>query len=264
MGRIVRAGSAIERTAEKDEAAQAIAAKRQFPCVPPSSLGTSLSGRGNCFRPRLCVMAILYRAELRPTKMELLSRWLPDQPWFSAGGSAGLQPVGSYRFDDPDGEVGIEIHLVAVESTVFQVPLTYRGAPLHGGESALVCTMEHSVLGKRWIYDACADPVYTAALAATVLTGRAQAEQFLVVEGGLEAVANSVHVVSTGTPDARVPDVRPAAPFTVDGVTIIETGELKLSVVRVLDLGGGSSEVATITGTWEGQATPVHLASGTV
>ena len=34
------------------------------------------------------------------------------------------------------------------------VPLTYRGAPLAGGEADLVGTTEHSALGTRWVYDA--------------------------------------------------------------------------------------------------------------
>ncbi|WP_432526090.1 maltokinase N-terminal cap-like domain-containing protein [Kineococcus mangrovi] len=38
--------------------------------------------------------------------------------------------LGSYRFDDPDGEVGTETHLLATaDGQVLQVPLTCRGAP---------------------------------------------------------------------------------------------------------------------------------------
>ncbi len=62
--------------------------------------------------------------------------------------------------------MGVETLLVRVgEGPVLQVPLTYRGAPLPGGESALVGTMEHSVLGPRWVYDGTGDPVYVATLA---------------------------------------------------------------------------------------------------
>ena len=55
------------------------------------------------------------------------------------------------------------------EPVVYQVPLTYRGAPLEGGQHALVGTMEHSVLGRRWVYDGPHDPVYAAQLLALVL-----------------------------------------------------------------------------------------------
>ncbi len=98
-------------------------------------------------------MAMLHQATLTPTKAELIAAWLPGQPWF-AGDAGAVRLVGAYRFDDPAGEVGIESHLVEVGGRTFHVPLTYRGAPLDGAEAFLVGTMEHSVLGRRWVYDA--------------------------------------------------------------------------------------------------------------
>ncbi|MGC4856177.1 maltokinase N-terminal cap-like domain-containing protein [Micromonospora sp. DT4] len=72
---------------------------------------------------------------------------------------------GAYRFDDPAGEVGIETMLVAAaDGPVHQVPLTYRAAPLDDVDEWLVGTTEHSALGRRWVYDGCADPVYAAAV----------------------------------------------------------------------------------------------------
>ncbi len=44
-------------------------------------------------------------------------------------------------------------------------------APLAGAEDALVGTMEHSVLGTRWTYDALADSVYQAELLRTIVEG---------------------------------------------------------------------------------------------
>lgn len=76
-------------------------------------------------------MAIIHQAELRPTKMELLNQWLPGRPWFPGPGST-LEKVGAFRFDDPDGEVGLETILVGTDDVVFQVPLSYRGAPWPG------------------------------------------------------------------------------------------------------------------------------------
>jgi hypothetical protein len=71
-------------------------------------------------------VAILHsNAEITPTKPELLATWLPTQPWF--GDASALRLVGAYRFDDPDGAVGMETHLVrAGDGPVLQVPLTYR------------------------------------------------------------------------------------------------------------------------------------------
>src|SRR5699024_7591297 len=112
--------------------------------------------------------------KLSPSKSELLQKWLPSQPWFR-GDASTLVRLGAFRFDDPAGEVGIETHILAVEGVAYQVPLTYRGAPLEDAEDFLVTTMEHSVLGTRWVYDATGDPVYLHELAAAILAGKPQA-----------------------------------------------------------------------------------------
>ena len=101
-------------------------------------------------------MAILHAAQLSPSKPELIAAWMLAAPYYS-GGAPTLTPVGAYRFDDPAGEVGIETHLVRdADGTIYQVPLTYRSAPLAGAR--LAGEMEHSVLGHRYVYDATTDP----------------------------------------------------------------------------------------------------------
>lgn len=135
-------------------------------------------------------MAILHRAVLQPTKIELLTAWLPKQPW-SPEAVNGLDRVTTFRFDDPAGEVGLEVLLVRADdgaggSVLLQVPLTYRAAPLTGAESHLVGTLEHSVLGKRWVYDACADPVFTAVLAATILDAGTNAQEIVAGDDGTQ------------------------------------------------------------------------------
>ncbi|EEP70210.1 hypothetical protein MCAG_00537 [Micromonospora sp. ATCC 39149] len=50
-------------------------------------------------------MVLLHRAEIRPTKLELLSAWLPGRPWFQGEVDAGVERVAAYRFDDPAGQV---------------------------------------------------------------------------------------------------------------------------------------------------------------
>ncbi|MEV6611453.1 hypothetical protein [Kutzneria sp. NPDC051319] len=97
-------------------------------------------------------------ATLTPSFREFLPPWLARQPWHRGDGVPELRPVGFFRFEDPAGEVGIEIHVIEAGGVVYQVPMTYRGAPLDGG--ALIVTAEHSVLGPRWIYQAETDPVW--------------------------------------------------------------------------------------------------------
>jgi hypothetical protein len=125
-------------------------------------------------------MAVIHHTELKPTKLELLASWLPSRPWYSSGaGRPQLAKAGGFRLDDPQGEVGIEFMVVTDTSgthpTSYLVPLTYRGAPLDGAEHALVGTMEHGVLGRRWAYDGCHDPVLVAQLLA-LIEGRVQAQ----------------------------------------------------------------------------------------
>ena len=206
-------------------------------------------------------MALLHNAEISPTKLEALSGWLPSRLWAAGLDAAALTNAGAYRFDDPDGEVGIETILVRTgDGALLQVPLTYRGAPLAGAEDALVATMEHSVLGSRWIYDGCADPVCVRALAAAVLTGGREAELDYDSGAGIERRQPTVRVVGSGTPGAAVPPVD--AVTSVDGPlwTVVRAGALTLSVRRRLD-GDEDPAGGTLRGTWSGQDEPVVLAA---
>lgn len=205
-------------------------------------------------------MAIIQQAELRPTKLELLSAWLPLQPWFTGHGS-DLRKVASFRFDDPEGEVGIETIFLAGSGIVFQVPLSYRASPLHDAESYVVGTMQHSVLGTRWVYDACGDPCYLDAVAAAILTGRPQAEQFLNVDGRLEAMPESVVVGRTGPLHTAVPGTGSPTTRSTDAGTVVRTGKLELLIIRRLNLADLPAGTGALTGTWAGQHTPVELAA---
>jgi len=175
-------------------------------------------------------MALLYAAQLSPTKPELIAAWLPSASYF-AGETATVTPVGAYRFDDPDGEVGIEIHLVRddADGAVYQVPLTYRSAALPGAR--LVGEMEHSVLGHRYVHDATTDPVYVRQLLAAVYEGGREAEQFVHVDGGTpKRVENTAHAWGTGVAGAAVPAVADVQ-VTADGAdTVVEAGEVTVVV----------------------------------
>ncbi|NLJ52638.1 MAG: phosphotransferase [Intrasporangiaceae bacterium] len=126
-------------------------------------------------------MAELHKGTtLRPGKLELLTDWIGDQRWYAAKGSTPeLTVLAAWRLGDRDGEVGIETHIVrddgGPEPVTYQVPLTYRGAPAEELEHALITTMEHGVLGRRWVYDGTHDPVYARELLA-LLRGQVRAE----------------------------------------------------------------------------------------
>ncbi|WP_422770176.1 CG0192-related protein [Plantactinospora sp. WMMC1484] len=206
-------------------------------------------------------MALLHRARLHPGKLELLAAWLPGRPWYQGPVPADVVRVASFRFDDPDGAVGIETMLVSPgEGVVYQVPLTYRDAPLSGGDDWLVGTAEHTALGRRWVYDACGDPVYASALAAAIVTGGSQAEEFFEVDGVRETREPSMTVAGSGTPGSSVPAVQVIRRVVEGGSTTIVTDSVELAVVRRPGAGDGGLAGDALTGTWPGQPTPLPLA----
>ncbi|MDG4797574.1 hypothetical protein [Micromonospora sp. WMMD1082] len=210
-------------------------------------------------------MALLHRAELHPTKLELLATWLPTRDWYEGDSGAEVVRVAAYRFDDPAGEVGIETLLVrAGDGPVHQVPLTYRDAPLGSTDGWLVGTVEHSVLGTRWVYDAPVDPVYAAALAGAVLAGAGQAEEYFEVDGRREVRLPSMEIANDAPGGAGLPDVG-AVRRVVDGdPTVIVTDTVELGVIRrpgIVPASGAAALGGTLTGTWGGVSAPLAYAS---
>ncbi|MER5307471.1 1,4-alpha-glucan branching protein [Streptomyces sp. NPDC002773] len=155
-------------------------------------------------------MAVIHQTTLQPTKLELLTEWLPAREWYT-GTEARPVKAGGFRLDDPAGEVGIEIMVVTDgegdAAVTYLAPMTYRSGPVAGAEHALIGTMEHGVLGKRWVHDATHDPVFVTQLYA-LLTGRAQAQ------------AQS----ETGVPDPTVA-VSPIPAQDADDVEVVRVTE---------------------------------------
>ncbi|MFJ3709806.1 1,4-alpha-glucan branching protein [Streptomyces sp. NBC_01387] len=158
-------------------------------------------------------MAVVHRTTLTPTKLELLASWLPEQSWYRGSGhQPELTKAGGFRLDDPQGEVGIEFMAVTDDSgdgpVTYQVPLTYRGAPLDGADHALIGTSEHGVLGQRWVYDGAHDPVLAAQL-------------FALVVGAAEPQAQN----ASNSPDPTVTSRRAGScPTSATGPTAVADG----------------------------------------
>ncbi|MFG1813691.1 hypothetical protein ACGFIF_08010 [Kribbella sp. NPDC049174] len=205
-------------------------------------------------------MALIHQATLRPSKLELLSDWLPTRGWYD-GPKGEVQRVAAYRFDDPAGAVGLETLLVRVgDGPVHQVPLTYRGAPLAGADDLLLGTADHSVLGKRWIYDGTGDPLYVAELAKAIVANTGQAEQVTQVGDRLEPRELTMSISSNAPADAVAPAVGAIVKIVDTEPTVITTDTVELTIVRRLDT---TPELTgtVLAGTWPGQDTPTTLAS---
>jgi hypothetical protein len=195
-------------------------------------------------------MALIHNATLTPTKLELLGAWLPARTWWPGGGAAGLERLGAARFDDPANEVGVEIFLVKTpEGPLTQVPMTYRAAPLDDAGEWLIGTTEHSVLGTRWVYDAVADPVFVAVLAAAIRTGGQQAAEYLETPEGPVAREPLMTLLGSGSQ----PTGTPAEIIRVDdGATaVVLTNVGELSVTRFPQVTPPDTTL-TLTATWPG------------
>jgi len=205
-------------------------------------------------------MALLYQATLTPSKIDLLQSWVPRQPWIGDADVTTLETVGAYRFDDPDGEVGIETHLLrTADGQVLQVPVTYRGSPVAEAASFLIATTQHSVLGERWVYDACGDPVYVRALATVVVSGGTQAEIDVVTDAGRKRLEATTRVSGSGSSHGALPPIAPLSISNEGTTTVISAGQLELTVLRLVDSDGANGtpgDTLRLVGTW-----PAHNAT---
>ncbi|WP_019808342.1 maltokinase N-terminal cap-like domain-containing protein [Saccharomonospora halophila] len=157
-------------------------------------------------------------ANLEPHFREFLPPWVARQSWYSGIGVPTLWPVGYFRFEDPDGVVGMETHLLSDGTTRCQVPMTYRDAPAE--TASLITTAEHSVLGTRWIYDGATDPTWTRQVLALVRTGGTSEPGGRVGVGDAQARGHPLDAESLRAPDEalRVELVRTPTP-TGEGIT---------------------------------------------
>ena len=191
-------------------------------------------------------MAILYNVELSPGKIELVEEWLPKQPWAAVEPGTKLSRVSSFRLDDPAGEVGVEFHLVKVADddgaaegagTIYQVPVTYRGAPLAGAEDDLITEMDHPVLGHRWVYDGAADPVCVLETLRAIVTGGRSVDEFFQTDSGLEQNTDVAEAWGTSEPELTIGDLPQGKDADQVQVNVENVGDLTLAVFGEVKLG---------------------------
>ncbi|MFD5483536.1 maltokinase N-terminal cap-like domain-containing protein [Streptomyces hawaiiensis] len=198
-------------------------------------------------------MAVIHDTTLKPTKLDLLTSWLPSRPWYRGGREPKLAKAGGFRLDDPQGAVGIEFIVVTDASgpqpAAYLVPLTYRGAPLEGAEQSLVGTMEHGVLGRRWAYDGCHDAVLVDQLVA-LIEGRAQAQDQNISDAPAQGVISSCTGEGSLSTDFTVTDDQ-------DGTALTTPQGTTLRLHRVLRPAPDGpflpprGAIGHVTGSWE-------------
>ena len=202
-------------------------------------------------------MAIFHRATITPTKAELIAEWAPTQTWGPSPADP-IDVIGSYRFDDPDGRVGMETHLVTGSGKLMQVPLTYRDAPLEGAEDALITEMQHSVLGPRWVYDGLRDARLVVMLAAVTMTGQGEALGMAVYDGRWYIAPSNVRIQGGGWTQERVPVDHFEIEHDDAATVLLRNDRFDLTVFRRPV--PGPRPTIGLTATWEGQPDAVVLA----
>jgi hypothetical protein len=202
-------------------------------------------------------MGVVHRATITPTKAELIAEWAPTRAWGPSAEDT-IDVIGSYRFDDPDGRVGMETHLLTAGGALLQVPLTYRDEPLDGAEDALITEMEHSVLGTRWVYDGLRDPRFVIMLAAVAMTGQGEALQMAEFDGRWYIAPSNVRIQGGGWNQKRVPvDGFVVASDEADA-SVLHNDQFELVVFRRPV--PGTRPAIGLTAHWEGLGDPVILA----
>ena len=125
--------------------------------------------------------------------------------------------------------------------------------------------MTHTTLGDRWIYDACHDPVYVAALVRTIMTGGREADLFRATDEGLVQEPVDTHVRGSGSsPDVEALSLADLSALVVtrQGTTMgIHADALAGITVTLLRRPAPGTASSMLTGTWPGQPTPLLLAT---
>jgi hypothetical protein len=202
-------------------------------------------------------MALFHRATITPTKPEIIAQWAPTRSWCPTA-SDPIEVIGSFRFDDPEGRVGMETHLVRAGGVLLQVPFTYRDEPLDGAEDALITEMQHSVLGARWVLDGLRDPRFVMMLVGVAMTGQGEALGMVVSDGRWHIAPSNIRINGGGWTQERVP---------VDGfeldcddatASLLHNDRFELILYRRPH--PGLQPAIGLTATWSGQAEHVVLA----
>ena len=105
--------------------------------------------------------------------------------------------------------------------------------------------------------------MYGQALALAILAGGTQAALEIMTDEGPQLRPPTTTVRGSGEPGSVVPQVR-AVTYAHEGTTtVIRSGDLELTVLRIVPTSAPASapEANVLEGTWPGQSSPALLAS---
>ncbi|MFW2381618.1 MAG: maltokinase N-terminal cap-like domain-containing protein [Acidimicrobiales bacterium] len=202
-------------------------------------------------------MALYHKATITPSKSEMVTRLVAARQ-LCPDAEAPIEIIGAYRFDDPEGRVGMESHLATCGEVLLHVPLTYRDEPLVGAEGALVGEMEHSALGTRWVYDGLGDDRFILMLAAVALTGQGEALGLVLNDGEWFIAPSNIRIRGGGWTQERV-SVDGFERRSGEGPTVTFQNDRFELIVHRRPV-PGSQPAMGLTASWDGQPRPIVLA----
>lgn len=132
---------------------------------------------------------------------QFLPGWIARQRWYIATGERpALTYAGHLSFKDPQDQVGIAVLILRDTAgptpLTYQVPLTYRSAPVPDLDHALIAAGDHDAPTPQWIYDGPHDLAYVRALYAAIEDGTSsdhEHDQYAHAQGHPTAEDPHVH-----------------------------------------------------------------------
>jgi hypothetical protein len=121
------------------------------------------------------------------------------------------------------------------------------------------------VLGERWVYDGCGDPLWATTLVAAITTGGRQAQMFIEQDGQRIDVPPRMEVRGSGT-DGSASEITSVDEVSDEGpVTTVRAGSVEIHLARVVGtpLGEGPHLVGTVGDTGETTVLAVLASSET-
>jgi maltokinase len=108
---------------------------------------------------------------------DFLAAWMREQRWFASKGTEPrLERIGGWSFSDEGWFARIETHLIidhgSAKPVLYQVPLTYRQAPLEELKPFHIGSIVEDDGVELHVYDGPHDPAYAWALIRTILDDR--------------------------------------------------------------------------------------------
>ena len=119
------------------------------------------------------------------------------------------------------------------------------------------------MLGERWVYDGCGDPVWASTLATAILTEGSQSQMFFEEDGGGRVEIPARMEVRGSGGYGTVPDIEAVQSVAAQGsTTIVHADGVEIALARLLGtpLDDGPHLLGTIAGSSESLVLAVLVA----